>query len=322
MNEINIQDIVSEFGKYYIDGGQNLSRVLTLLKQKSVTPTHARSIITIDTLYRFANTHFGEIVQQFQQDFTHKGSAKFTPNEIQLRQWKVDYAFFPDAITESWLGFLSDLNKEDRKDWPIVRYILEVYLTPQIEHDLELNAYGKGVYEAPANGVAGTADKVMDGLVEIVRKGLVDVTKPMNNLVTTLVPSKDNGVEFIETLLESVDTLYLDFFKFKVFADPVYVKNYQKNYRDLWKEAPSYTEQKAIEVDFHANVELVALPSLKGTKHIIITPADNFVNVRRKNGINKPVIGVKDLRQVQTSIDGWEALGFGYNELVWVYKQA
>lgn len=322
MDEINIQDIVSEFGKYYIDGGQNLSRVLTLLKQKSVTPTHARSIITKDTLYRFANTHFGEIVQQFQEKFTHKGSAKFTPNEIQLRQWKVDYSFYPDKITESWLGFLSDLNKEERKDWPIVRYILEVYLAPQIEHDLELKAYGKGVYEAPVDGVAGEASKVMDGLIEITKKGLVDPKKPMNNLVTALVPEKDNGVEFIETLLGSVDSEYLDFFKFKVFADPVYVKNFQKNYRDLWKEAPSYTEQKAIEVDFHPNVELVALPSLKGTKHIIITPADNFVDVRRKNGTNKPLIGVKDLRQVQTSIDGWEALGFGYNELVWVYKQA
>lgn len=322
MSGLNVTDIVSEFGKYYIDGGQNLSRVLKLLKVKSTTPTHAKPIITNDTLYRFANTSFGEVVQQFQEKFTHKGVAEFIPNEIQLRQWKIDYSFYPDKITESWMGFLSDVDENDRSKWPITRYIMEEYLIPQIPNDLELKAYGKGVYEAPVDGVAGSAEKVMDGLVEIVRKGLANSKAPMVNLVSTLTPSKDNGVEFMESLVESINPDYLDEFKIKVFCDPKYTKFYQKNYRDLWKNAPSYTEKGAIEVDFHANVELVALPSLRGTDHIIITPEENFVNVRRKNGMNKPLMGLKDLRQVQTSIDGWDALGFGYNQLVWVYKQA
>lgn len=321
MPDINVTDIVSEFGKYYIDGGQNTSRVLKMMKVKSVTPSHAKSVVTSDTLYRFATTEFGELVQQFQEQFTTKGEVKFVPNEIQLRQWKIDFSFYPDRVVESWMGFLSDINEADRTKWPISRYVAEEYILPQIPHDLELKAYGKGVYAAPVPGTAGSADKVMDGLVEICRKGLIDASKPMNNLVSPLTPSKDNGVEFIEGLLDSIDSDYIDFFKFKVLCDPDYVKFYQKNYRDLWKEAPSYTEAKAIEVDFHDNVELVALPSLKGSKHIIITPADNFVNVRRKNGTNKPLVGAKDLRQVQISVDGWDSLGFGYNQLVWVYKQ-
>lgn len=317
---LTIDEIVSEYGKYYVNGGQNEKRILQLMKQKSVTPSHAKPILTENTVYQFATSHFGSKVQQFQKKFTPKGNDVFKPNSIQLRQGKVDYSFYPDDFTESWLGFLTDVNEGDRSKWPAVRYLTENAILSQIPHDMETLAYGKGVYEAPVEGEAGSADKVMDGLVEICRKGLADADKPMNNVLLSIEPTLAKGVEFIETFLGSIDKLYLDNFKIKVFCDPEIVRNYQGNYRERFNQSVVYKDDRTLKVDFHPNVELVSLPSLADTGKVIATPAENFVYVRRKNGINPPTID-KDKREVILMTDWWEALGFGYNEIVWVYTQ-
>lgn len=318
---LTISDIISEYGKFYVNGGQNEKSILKLMKQPAVTPSHAVPILTENTQYQFATSHFGSKVQQFQKEFTPKGDDEFKPNTIQLRQGKVDYSFYPDDLTESWMGFLSSLDEGERAKWPSVRYMIENNILPQIPHDMELQAYGKGVYVAPTKGTPGTASGVLDGLVKTTTDGLANGDAPMNNVVISDVPTLANGVEFIEKILRSIDPIYLDNFKIKVFSDPVYVRNYQGNYRDRFNQSTVYNDDRTLKIDFHPNVELVALPSLAGTKTIIATPAENFVYVRRKNGINAPVIQA-DKREVIIMTDWWEALGFGYNELVWVYKEA
>lgn len=317
---LTIDEIVSEYGKYYVKGGQNEKSILKLMKQPAVTPSHAKPIITENTQYQFATSHFGSKVQQFQKEFTPKGDDEFKPNTIQLRQGKVDYSFYPDDITESWMGFLTSIDEGDRTKWPIVRYMVENAILPQIPQDMELMAYGKGVYVAPTAGSAGTASEVMDGLDKITIDGLADSEKPMNNVLLTEAQTLENGVEFIENFLLAIEPLYLDNFKFKVLCDPVFVRNYQGNYRERFNQSTVYSDDRTLKVDFHPNVELVSLPSLAGTGKIIATPAENFLYVRRKNGINAPVIQA-DKREVIIMTDWWEALGFGYNELVWVYKQ-
>lgn len=317
---LTITDIVSEYGKYYVKGGQNEKDILKLMKQPAVTPSHAKPILTENTQYQFATSHFGSKVQQFQKQFTPKGDDVFKANKIQLRQGKVDYSFYPDDVTESWMGFLSSIDEGERAKWPIVRYMVEDNIIPQIPHDMELQAYGKGVYVAPTAGTAGAASGVLDGLDKLTTDGVASAQKPMNNVVISETPTLANGVEFIETLLNSIDPLYLDNFKFKVMCDPIYVRNYQGDYRERFNQSVVYNDERTLKVDFHPNVELVALPSMAGTKKIIATPAENFIYVRRKNGINAPVIQA-DKREVIIMTDWWEALGFGYNELVWVYKQ-
>lgn len=318
-SKLTISDIVSEYGKYYVNGGQNEKDILKLMKQPAVTPSHAKPILTENTQYQFATSHFGTKVQQFQKKFTPKGDDEFKPNNIQLRQGKIDYSFYPDEITESWAGFLSSIDEGDRSKWPIVRYMVENSVLPSIPNDMELLAYGKGIYEAPVEGESGEASKVMDGLIKLTDDGLVNAGKPMNNVVLTGPSTKDNGVDFIETFLKSVDDLYLNNFKFKILCDPIIVRNYQANYRERFNQSVVYSDERTLKVDFHANVELVSLPSLSNTGRVIATPADNFLYVRRKNGINAPTIQA-DKREVIIMTDWWEALGFGYNELVWVYK--
>lgn len=314
---ITITDIVSQYGNYYIDAGQNKKSLLTLMKQKTVTTNYATTKIINDTLYRFANTYFGELIQQFQSQFTPKGTATFKPNEIKLRNIKVDVFLTPDEIVESWMGFLSDKNEQDRKNWPLVKYLIEEWIVPQTHHDLETIAYGKGVYEAPTVGTAGAALEVMDGIIKLVEDGLANVDQPMNTVaLPAFVPA--NTFDNIEAFVDEIDAPF-NTMPFYVFVDPKIEKDYWRDKRNTHGSDTNYGDGKAKTIDFMPNMEIVGLPSLAGTGAVIATPKGNFLHIRRTSGIPAPLIGAKDLRQVQIGFDWWEALGFGYNELVWAY---
>ena len=109
-------DIVTAFGDYYINEGQNESRLFSKLREKSVTTSHAKPIITENDVYRSAHSRLGEIVQSFQKGFTEKGDVTFTPNEIRLRNIKIDLSLYPDDVKGSWLGFLQKLNRPGKKE--------------------------------------------------------------------------------------------------------------------------------------------------------------------------------------------------------------
>ena len=125
---ITTTEIVSSFGSYYINEGQNLQRLNSALREKAETPMYARPIITENDVYRSANASLSEIVQGFQKAFTAKGAVTFTPNEIPLRNIKIDVAIYPDDLKGNWLGFLTSLSEQERKNWPIVRYLAEEHV--------------------------------------------------------------------------------------------------------------------------------------------------------------------------------------------------
>ena len=311
--------IVDQFGNYYIDEGQNIKRVLQMVRQKTVTTTHARPVFTDNTVYRFATTKFGSVVQQFQKKFTAKGEVEFRPNEIPLRQMKVDESFYPDDIEGSWLGFLAGKEIAERKDWPIVRYMTEEYILGQVPHDMEMKVYGKGKFVEPTDGQPGSPEQSLDGMITLCDAGILNTEQPMNKVLLTGTISVTNAVDQLEAFVDNVDRLVRDNFKIKLFADPKLVDDYKKNYRKLFSGDPRYTDEKAGTIDFNTNIELVALPSLSETGALVATPEDNFVHIRRTKKNNPPVIESAK-REVNIMLDWWESLGFGYNEMVWYYK--
>ena len=163
--------LVTAFGAYYLEEGQNMDRLKDALRQKSVTPMCCVPIITESDMYRSSNVALGEIVQSFQKGFTPKGDLTFTPNEIRLRNIKADITIDPDDVKGKWLGFLASLNEADRTQWPIVRYLLEKHIATRIPHDMETQAYFKGVYAAPTVGTAGAASAALDGFKKLIDDG-------------------------------------------------------------------------------------------------------------------------------------------------------
>jgi len=306
--------IVTQFGSYYIPEGQNEKRLLTQLRQKSKTTSYAKPIVYDGEVYRFANTRLGEIVQQFQKNFTAKGTLEFLPNEIRLRNLKIDLELYPDDVKGSWLGFLGSIDEAERKNWPIVRYMLENDVIPQMAEDLELKAYFKGEYAAATVGTAGTAVATLDGVKKLLVDGLANTAQPMQSVALSAAVTKANAFDLIEEFVDSFDNA-LTGTKMRVYMDPKILQWYHRDKRNTHGVDVNYDPNKPT-IDF-STCELVGLPSMAGEKYLWATPVDNFLYLRRTNGMNKPKVE-ESKREVFLMTDWWEGLGFGYNELVYV----
>ncbi|MFV9552073.1 hypothetical protein [Algibacter sp. PT7-4] len=305
-------DIVTDFGAHYIPEGQNEKRLLSALRQKSVTTSYAKPLIYDGDTYRFSNVVLGEIVQQFQKKFTPKGDIEFKPNDIVLRNLKIDLSLYPDDVKASWLGFLEGVNEQERAKWPIVRYMIENEVIPQLKEDLELKGYFKGSWVAPTSDVAGTATGSIDGVKKLLDAGIADSS--MQNVALTAAISSANAFDMIEEFVDNIDSL-LDGVKKRVYMDPKVLRWYHRDKRNTHGVDVNYDPNKPV-VDF-TNVELVGLPSMAGEKYLWCTPVDNFLYIRRVNGMKKPRIE-ESQREVYLMADWWEGLGFGHNELVYV----
>jgi len=306
--------IVTQFGSHYIPEGQNEKRLLTSLRQKSVTTSYAKPIIYDGEVYRFANTRLGEIVQQFQKKFTPKGTLEFLPNEIRLRNLKIDLSLYPDEVKGSWLGFLQDMDEQERKNWPIVRFLLEKEVIPQMASDMELKAYFKGTYAAATVDTPGTTVQTLDGIKKLLVDGLANPTQPMQSVALSAAITKANAFDIVEEFVESFDAL-LEGTKMRAYMDPKVLRWYHQDKRNTHGVDVNYDPNKPT-VDF-STCELVGLPSMAGEKYIWATPLDNYLYLRRANGMKKPFIE-ESKREVSLMADWWEGLGFGHNELVYV----
>lgn len=310
-------DLVADFGAHYIPEGQDMDRLKSAIRTPSTTADAAKPIVYDGEVYRFSNVIFQEIVQQFQKKFTAKGDLTFKPNEIRLRNLKIDLALYPDDVKGSWLGFLGSLTDQERKNWPIVKYLLEKEVVPQLKSDLETKAYFKGVYVAPTAGTAGTAAGTMDGIKKLLDDGLTAGT--MNAVTLSAVPTASNIFEMVEEYADNIDENLLSV-PVSIYMSTKNVRAYLRDKRNTHGNDVNYDAGK-ITIDFADNLKLVGLPSMAGSPYIWATPDDNYLYLRRVNGMQDPKVE-EALREVFLMLDWWEGLGFGYDPLVYVYKPA
>jgi hypothetical protein len=313
-------DIVTAFGARYINEGQNMESLKDQIRQTSVTPSYAVPIITENDVYRSSNAALGEIVQGFQKAFTAKGDLVFTPNEIPLRNAKIDLSLYPDDVKGKWLGFLASLDKTARAEWPIVRYLLEKHVVPQIPHDMETKAYWGGSYVAPTPGTAGTTAGTIDGLKKLIDTGLTATT--INAIALSALPTPSTMVESVEEFTDDIfaHNPALRGIKMRVFMEPKFLVNYFRDRRGTFGGNVDYTAGVTT-VDFSPNIELVGLPSMEGSGYIWSTPVSNFVHLRKVNGMKDPKVE-ESKREVILMLDWYEGIGFEYNQLVYAYKPA
>ena len=309
-----VTDVVSAYGANYVDEGQNLSRLLHKMAQKPVTAGFARSLIIPDTVYRLGNASMSRIVQPFQKAFTAQGTLTFTSKPIELFNIKADVEVDPDDIVASWVGFLAD-TQNDRTQWPLVRYMMEVHFAPKIGEDLELNEYWAGEHADPTAGTPGAAGTAMDGIKKLLDDGISGSS--MNQILLSATPSASNMFDIVEEFVDGIDE------KFRTMPIRIYMSkqalvNYFRDKRTNLGGNANYDDEKAITVDAYPNVELVGLPSMAGSSYMWATPNTNFLHIRRTTGFKKPDVQ-KAHRTVEILTDWWEGLGFGIDELVWVY---
>lgn len=314
MGSIDAADIVNEWGKYYIPGQQNMNRLLQQLRLPRETVRLAQQMITSATEWRGAKTELGDVVQPFQKEFTENGTLKFTPRTIKLFRLKADLKFYPDDIVESWLGFLAR-NNLDRRTWPITRYFAEQEVMPQIFHDLEAKAYWDGKQVDPTAGTAGAPSEALDGLKTHLDDGVTNGN--MNEVNLTNTPSPSTMVDAVEEFVDSFSEAF-EMQPIVIGMSKKFLKDYFRDKRNTFGSNVSFQDEDNM-VDYLPNARIIGLPSMSGSDYIWATTQSNFKWLQRQNGITTPRVENVD-RQVKFYTDWWEGLGFGLDELVYVYR--
>ena len=313
---ITISDIVSEFGAYYENAGQNKNRILSLLTQGRELPNFCTPIKTDDTIFRLSNAAFQSLVQPFQKTFTQKGGATFVANELRVYRMKLDDEFYPDDILASWLGVLTATNVT-REEWPLVRWMVEEYYRKQIDRDVELNEYYKGIYAAPMNGVAGADGTGMTGLQKQLQDGVDAGT----------INSVNIGALATATIFDQVE-LFTDYISevyqgipMNIFLSRYWYKKYMQDKRAQGFYQKTSDQQIDAGIDFTPQ-SVVPLACMVGTNDIFCTPKANLLHITTATLTKNQFKIEESKRNVAVMADWREGLGFGLNQAVWTNIQA
>ncbi len=308
---MDVSQIISAYGAYYENSGQNKARVRKLLTQGRVTPGICTPIKTDDTIFRLAQVTLSSIVQPFQKSWTPLNGSAFTPNELKLYHFKVDEDIEPDDIEATRLGFLAN-DSILRKDWPLVKYLIEYKYIPKINEDMELKEYGKGEYSIPETGVAGPAGTGMNGLRKLLQDGVDGETI---NSISLGALDKDTIFDQVETFVDGISEVYQGV-PMDVCMSPSWRKYYLRDKRaNGYYQIPG-ANQIDESIDFTPQ-KVKGLPSLSGTDVIFATPKENLLHMTKKSA-NKTRFSIEETkRAVSFLCDWWEGMGFGVDGAVW-----
>ena len=308
MGALTTTAIIAEYKAYYLNSGQNLSRLKMLLRFGMETDKICTPIVTDDTIYQMGLVKTKSLVQSFQKAWTPKGEMVFTPNKIELHKLKVDLDVYPDDIEASWLGFLA-ANSLTRKEWPLIRFIMESYLFGQINDDMERNEIYKGVYAAPTENEAGLDGKSMNGFKYMLQHTGVNHDTTVGALdKATVYDQYEKAFELVLEEYQQTDMV--------IACSPSWKRSFLKDKRSLGYYTIQGPGQIDDSLDF-SPARVVGLPSMAGTNDWFITPQSNLLSISKK-GENANKIDVQESKRCVSFLTDWyKGVGLGMSEICW-----
>lgn len=308
---ITITDIITEFGAYYLNNGQNLTRVLALLYRKSMTEEMLATRVTEETRWRASKALITELLQPFQKGWTPKGGTTFTPIEILLFKMKIDFELYPDDIEESWLGFLAD-NNLDRKAWPLVRFLVEQHIIPKMQEEFEMQTVFWGKREEPATDVAGLAWQSMDGLRKQ-RNAAVLAGKTTPISIGAWDADNGNLVAQFEEFADGIDKRYWKVPMILACNEDL-ARRYARGVRELYGKDMDFAGTDLRIKD--TNIRLMGLASHNGSDAVWCTTPENAIRlIKKESNIGNLRIENVD-RLVKLFTDFWKGVGFPLPEIL------
>lgn len=303
--------IIADFGSYYMDNGQGEQDILMRPFEQFGTREAFSLIPTNDTILRLSEVEVGEILQPYQDDFTPKGSNVFLPIEIPLTQVKIDNAFNPTFLQNTWYGFLTS-NKTDRTTWPFIRWFIEKYLLGQADEDIELKAIFKGVKSAPVAGTAGAAIDAMDGVRKQINAGIT-ANKITPIPTGALAADPVDFCEQIEEFVAAIPEKYWDK-SMTLNMSRTLARRYRKGRKKLYNE--NYAQESDMTQVDETAINVKGRASMAGSEKIFMTLPGNYV-LGVKGFENKGAFEVEKVdRKVKIYTDWWMGVGYLLGDLV------
>ena len=325
---IDIQDVITEFGNYYRNGGQDLTRILKKPYIAAQTEAMFGLLPTDDTSYQMASAELSRVLQPFQIGWTPVGTLKAAPIVLTQTPFKVDLQENPDLLENSWLGFLGD-NNLDRAQWPFVRYLVEQHLYSKMDEDYELNEIYFGKFVAPTPGVAGAESTGMDGIRTIINRHVQ--ASRITPIAMGAIPIDPLAFcEYIEAFVEKFTRRYRGRMM-EVCMNTTLARRYAKGWHAKYKVDLKDAVGRPI-VDGNGDA-LIQIP-IEFTKHTVVglesmgdslkiwaTTADNRKRLVKKT-VNTKSVRIESLkREVYIYTDFYKGVGFPLPEAVFTNEQ-
>lgn len=313
---MDIADIKTEFGTYYIKNNANMSRLVKLLYAKSTTDTLLNPFFTDDTIYRASQARFARVLQPFQKAWTPIATMTFVPVAIEMFKQKIDTQEYPDDLEGTWLGYLAG-DGIDRKTWPFVRWFVEQFLLPQAKQDYELNEVYKGVFAAPTAGTAGAAGTAMNGLRKAINDQITaDRIDPQ--ALGAIPTDPGDTVDYFEQFADGIRKEYWSI-PMIVGVNEDVERRFRRGMRAKYGKDMDFTGTNAKIIE--TNLSLVGLPSMIGSNKIWCTPKENVLQLNKKTqNMNTVQIDSVD-RLIKIFSDWWSGVGFVIPEIVFTNDQ-
>lgn len=319
---MTLSDVVTEFGAYYQDRGQNATSIYQKLRREFVTAQAFTTVYSDDTVWHASKATHTRIVQPFQKGFTPTGTTTFTPVKIEQFHLKADLSETPDDLEATWLGFLSDANVK-RTEWPFVRWWMETQIIPQIQQDIEINEIGRGSFAAPTAGTAGGVGTSMDGILKIINTHVT--AGRITPLALGAIPTDDTDVvEYFEEFYKMLDKTYRNQ-AMTIYTPEDVELAFLRGYGDKYglRTTVTSSEETSMKVKF-SNLTIKGLPSLNfkangnANDRFFCTPKANAIMLQKKS-INQKRFDVQPFeRVVKLLTDWWMGVGFIIPEIVFV----
>lgn len=313
---ITVSAIISEWGALYRAGLATVSDLMVKLMEKSETEALFPLRVTESTIMEKATAEFSSVVQAFQKAFTPKSGVTFLPRKIPLQRLKIDVAEYPDDLSDSWLGFLTD-NKLDRKQWPFVRWWL-TNLIAKGKEDIEKFEIYLGEPAAVTPGTANDVGENMLGLRKQIRDGVDD--GDINSIAQGAIPTGAvDMVDYIEEWFRQIPELLRN--EIDVVCVSRSIRDlFQRGMRLKYDQNYNQTADKRLTI-MDTNVEIKGLLSQTGSDLIWATPKWN-----RQMGIKGPANPTmfqleSEDRKVKAFTDWYQGVGFWIHEYVYCNDQ-
>lgn len=308
---VDLSDVTTALGKY-MSVPKVAQDIWSRLFQGLELAPYMKKIGNQTGKYVGVNSITSELMQPFQKGWTPKGTVDFNPYINDVFRAKVDFLLDNiDDVYASWLMFFADETKE-RKDWPLVRYIVEVELLPKIIEEMNFAMCG-GAYVAPTAGTAGASLATMNGyktqITSLITAG------SLTPIVTGAI-SPTNALDSLETFADGIDSKYSDKGGV-IFCSKSVERFYKQDYRATFGSTNSADAKNQLKLDNY-NIRLVGLEGWGSSQRLMFSNNNgNMVHLYDKIFTPSTFQVQQDKRSVILMADWHQAVGF--NTLTGVY---
>ena len=275
-----------------------------------------------DNTYSAPNAVSGEVIQQYQPNFTPKNQVTFDADEWKLRKIKIDVQFDADELEKHWDSWMVNWHEIglDPMVWTYPRYIYEQILLPKIIEEMNNNAMN-GEYAAPTTDVAGVSINSVDGYIKNFQDGVAggSIVEVATGDITAA-----NAVDRTEFFCDNLPELYKDL-PGTIYVSKTVERFYGRDYRGLFGtgNGVSGNENNDLRVDYTGK-RIVGLHCLSGSKGMIFVPNTraNLIWGSRRAFPTMPVMRWESIERIVKGLcEFYRFYGYEWGQEVFINDQ-